>query len=69
MYRSFNTICQSLLIYMVQFTSGQTTLPKTTRDTNARRDGTSDEGRFYGWSSLKQRIGFDVLFLESTLCR
>jgi hypothetical protein len=33
---------------MVQFTSSQTSISKTTRNTHAYRDGTSDERRFYG---------------------
>ena len=67
MYRSFNPICQSILIYMVQSASGQTTISKTTRNTHACRDGTSDEGRFYGKFRGKLRILIELLFFSSRI--
>jgi hypothetical protein len=55
MYRSIDPICKSIFIYMVQSTSSKTSISKTTRNTDAYRDGTRDEGRFYGMFKSKQR--------------
>lgn len=62
MYRSINPLCQSIFIYMVQFTSGKTSISKTTRNSHACRDGTSDEGRFYGLFTISTKKIFVDFF-------